>query len=149
MARWKDLTWEDRLTRHHLRIADKKIEMYKCEIKNLHGYCADGNLPAWKNKEIYIGNMTPFEYLSRPCKFTCHDLSRSNPMPQGARRLLGLGLKFCTLCARPTNRINNTIKRVKEDVRRMAFLKKTHQKSARACTTYLSFTSKTTNGSKK
>ena len=44
-------------------------------------------------------------------------------MPQGARRLLGLGFKFCTLRARSTNRINNTIKRVKEDVRMIAFFK--------------------------
>ena len=46
-----------------------------------------------------------------------------NPKPLGARRLLGVGLKFCTLRARPTNRINKTIDRVKADVRRMAFFK--------------------------
>ena len=44
-------------------------------------------------------------------------------MPQGTRRLLGLGLKYCTSRARPTNKINKTIDRVKQDIRRMAFFK--------------------------
>ena len=120
-ARWKDLTWETRLLNHHLHIAERKIDLYRNEIMCLHGYCADGNLPTWKNKENHIGNMTPAEYLSRPANIACHDLRERNPRPQGARCLLGLGLKFCTLRARPTNRINKTIDRVKADVRRMAF----------------------------
>ena len=44
-------------------------------------------------------------------------------MPQGTRRLLGLGLKFSTSRARPTNRINRTIDRDKQDIRKMAFFK--------------------------
>ena len=104
-------------------IAERKIEMYRNEILCVYGYCADGNLPTWENKENHIGSMTPAEYLSRPANMACHDLCKRYPKPQGARRLLGLGLKFCTLRARPTNRINQTIDRVKADVRRMAFFK--------------------------
>ena len=49
--------------------------------------------------------------------------THTDPMPQGTRRLLGLGLKFCTLRARPTNRINKTIERAKTDIRRMAYFR--------------------------
>ena len=118
--RWKELTWETRLANHYLQIAKRKIELYKNEIMCLYGYCADGNLPTWKNQENYIGSMTPTEYLARPTNMACHNLCENNPMPQGTRRLLGLGLKYCTLRARPTNRINQTIEKTKQDVRRMA-----------------------------
>ena len=97
--------------------------MYKKEIICLYGYCADGNLPSWKNKENYIGGMTPTEFLSRPTNIACHNLCLTHPIPQGTRRLLGLGLKFCTLKARPTNRINKTIERAKTDIRRMAYFR--------------------------
>ena len=67
--------------------------------------------------------MTPTQYLARPTNMTCHNLCKNNPMPQGTRRLLGLGLKYCTLRAFPTNRINKTIDRAKQDIRRMPFFK--------------------------
>ena len=121
----------NRLETHHLLAASKKVEMYKKEIICLYGYCADGNLPSWKNKENYIGALTPTEFLSCPTNIACHNLYKTNPMPQGTRRLLGLGLKFCTLCACPTNRINQTIERAKTDIRRMAFLKRTRPRSVR------------------
>ena len=85
-------------------------------------------LPLWKSKENYIGAMTSAEYLSRPTNMACHDLCLENPMPQGTHRLLGLGLKFCTSRVRPTNRINRTIERVKQDIRRMAFSKENPSK---------------------
>ena len=68
-----------------------------------------------ENKEDYIGAMTLAEYLSRPTNMACHDLCLENPTPQGTFSLLGLGLKVCTSRARPTNRTNRTIDRVKED----------------------------------
>ena len=73
-ARLKELTWEARLHAHHLHNAEKKIEMYRTEIENSYGYCIGGNLPLCKNKEIYIGAMTPADYLSRPTNMACHDL---------------------------------------------------------------------------
>ena len=81
-----------------------------------------------EKQENYIGAMTPAEYLSRPTNMACHDLCLENPMPQGTHRLLGLGLKFCTSRVRPTNRINRTIARVKQDIRRMAFSKENPSK---------------------
>ena len=115
-ARLKELSWESRLHAHHLHIAEKKIELYKTEIKNLYGYCADGILPLWKNKENCIDAMTPAEYLSWPTNMACHNLFLENPMPQGTRRLLGLGLKFCTPRVRSTSRINRTLERVTQDI---------------------------------
>ena len=114
---------ETRLANHYLQIAKRKIELYKNEIMCLYGYCADGNLPTWKNQENYIGSIIPTEYLTRPTNMVCHNLCENNPMSMGTRRLLGLGLKYCTLCARPTNRINQTIEKAKQDVRRMAYFK--------------------------
>ena len=134
------------LRNHHLHIAEKKIEMCRSEIICLYGYCANGNLPTWKNEEIYIGNMTPTQYLVRPTNMACHNLCKNNPMPQGTWRLLGLGLKYYTLRARPTNRTNKTIDRAKQDIRRMAFSKKILLRNARGSTTYLSYTLKIQNG---
>ena len=64
----------------------QKNELYRTEIENLYGYCAYGNLPLWKDKENYIGAMTPEEYLSRPTSMACRDLCLENPTPQGTRR---------------------------------------------------------------
>ena len=44
-------------------------------------------------------------------------------MPNGAPSILGLGLKFCLKHPRPTNKIEDTIKRFTEDVRRISWVK--------------------------
>ena len=44
-------------------------------------------------------------------------------MPPGTKSLLGLGLKYCIKRPRPTNKLDNTINRFKNDVRRIHFFK--------------------------
>ena len=53
----------------------------------------------------------------------CHDYCAIKPMPPGTKSLLGLGLKYCIKRPRPTNKLDNTIDRFKNDVRRIHFFK--------------------------
>ena len=65
------------------------------EVAEMHGTdTKEGQPTPVENKENYIGAMTSVEYLSRPTNIACHDLYLENPMPQGTRRLMGLGPNF-------------------------------------------------------
>ena len=95
--------------------------MTKKEIMRQCGFCVDPLLPTWQNVEIYIGEMTPSQFLARPTNMACHDLCVDKPMPHGTRRFLGLGLKHAVLRPLPTNNLNKTIQNVKETVQRVEY----------------------------
>ena len=122
--RWKrEIGWEETLRQHHLNIATKKLQQYKKQITNYFGYCADPSLPPWANKLDYIKRMTVEQYSSRPANMGCHDYCMIKAMPPGTKSLLGLGLKYCIKRPHPTNKLDNTINRFKNDVRRIHFFK--------------------------
>ena len=90
-------------------------------VENAFGFCADPSLPVWKNVENYICQMTPTEFYGSPYNSTFHNLCKKTPIPPGTRSLMGKGLKFCPTRPRPTNNVNKSLKRFRNDLRRMAF----------------------------
>lgn len=74
--------------------------------------------------ENYILQMTPSAFYSRATNMTCHNYCNPpSAIPIGVKSLLGLGLKYCIKAPRPTNKLDTTIDRFKNDVRRISFWK--------------------------
>lgn len=68
--------------------------------------------------------MTARAYFSRITNITCHNFCEPpDLMPTGVKSLLGLGLKYCIKAPKPTNKIDKTIERLRDDVRRIAWLR--------------------------
>jgi len=99
---------------------EKIKNKYKDDIYHSYGYCADPDLPGWKNKEAYILQLSPEQYLSRPSNMACHNYCKYSAMPTGTRSLLGLVLKYCLRKARPNNAYDKTIARFRTNIRSIA-----------------------------
>jgi len=69
--------------------------------------------------------MTPTQYFCKATNMACHNYCSIKPMPVGTKQLLGLGLKYCIKRTRPTNKLDTTIDRFTNDVRRTYFFKYT------------------------
>ena len=55
---------------------------------------------------------------------TCHNYCEpQSSIPAGVKQFLGLGLKFCIKTPRPTNKLNKTFERFKNDIRRIHYFK--------------------------
>ena len=89
------MAWKERQILTAYQTANRKIEKYVKEIERQYGYCADPNLPCWKNVENYMLQMSVSEWFARPTNMACHDYCKYNPMPPGLRSFLGNGLKYC------------------------------------------------------
>lgn len=98
------------------------------EVREAHGFCADPGVPIWLNAENYYRQMNPINFSGHPTNRAFHNLCKTTPIPVGTKSLLGMGLKFCPTRPCPTNNINKTTKRLRKDVRRIAFL---HHKPAK------------------
>ena len=61
------------------------------------------------------------DYLSRPSNMACHNYCEpKSSMPQGVKSLLGLGLRYCIRAPKPSNDLDKTIERFKNDARRIS-----------------------------
>ena len=68
--------------------------------------------------------MSIMQYSTRATNMQCHNMcDPSSLMPLGVKSLLGLGLKYCVRTPRPTNKIKNTIDRLKRNLRLMWYFK--------------------------
>ena len=77
--------------------------------------------PAWQNIQEIISNMTVEEYRARPKNMACHNLCEELTPPVGTKNLLGLGLNFCLKYTKPGNKYEETLDRLKKDIRRIYF----------------------------
>jgi len=53
--------------------SNKKLEKYKKDIVQQCGFCADPNVPCWKNVEDYMFGMSVSEWFARPTNTAYHD----------------------------------------------------------------------------
>ena len=97
--------------------ANKIIKEYQQEIKKETGYCADPNLPKWKNVQNYILQM-PVAQLTLINNKAYHNKALKSTPPIGSKSVLGLGLKFCVKHPRPNHKIQGNLDRLKRDIRR-------------------------------
>ena len=101
----------------------KRIEKYRLQQVNHYGFCADPTKPTWLNQINFI-KCLPKEALGIITNRRCHNYcDPPSLVPQGLQSLLGLGLKYCIKYPRPTNRISKTVKRFKNDIRRIYHFK--------------------------
>ena len=59
------------------------VKKYMSKVENSFGFCADPNLPVWKNVENYISQMTPTEFYGNPYNSAFHNLCKKLSSPQG------------------------------------------------------------------
>eukprot|EP00984_Skeletonema_dohrnii_P034790 scaffold33693_cov154-Skeletonema_dohrnii-CCMP3373.AAC.1 len=116
--RWKELLADERRDRFILNEATTKLSKYKREQEELFGFCANPNLPLWKNKIDYINQLTIDQINAEPSNLTCHNYCDELAPPPGTKRLLGKGLKYCVKYPVPTNDINLSLSRFENDVLR-------------------------------
>jgi len=84
----------------YLAQAEENIRKYKEEIIESFGFCADGNLPPWKNAEQYILQL-PVSHLHQIQNQAYHNFCHPCDIPHGTKSLIGKGLKFCIKTPRP------------------------------------------------
>jgi len=97
--------------------ANKIIKEYHEEIKKESGYCADPNLPKWKNTQNLILQL-PVSQLQSITNKAYHNKTKKSSAPRGSKSVLGLGLKYCVKHPRPSHKIQKNIDRLKRDIRR-------------------------------
>ena len=73
-------------------------------------------LPVWKNIENVLGDMTKYEYFSRPSRMAFHNLCTKKKPPDGVGSTLGLSLKFCVQSDRIPNCFDGSFERFANDV---------------------------------
>jgi len=112
-----------RRERRHMNRADQLVRNHGELLKEQYGFLAEVDKPLWYNVERRLGEMNCQEILSMPRNLKCHNLLENNPLPQGARALLGLGLNFCIRTDTTTETTNNTFSRLSNDVRRIYHLR--------------------------
>ena len=90
-------------------------------LRKRDGFLVDPSIPMELEVRRIIGEMTVAEFESRFIKMACHILcTQPNPMPR-VKALLGLGLNFCVRKPRNDMNIEETMTRMRKDVRRMYF----------------------------
>ena len=101
--------------------ASQRLRKFKEGLRAQYGYLAEPSWPLWRNRNNYVMRMSVREYLAMPRNRTCHNLLRRLPLPPGTKTLLGNGLNFCVTHKYPANKIEETISRYSNDVRRTVF----------------------------
>ena len=61
------------------------------------------------------------EFLNHPKNTAVHNLLFEKPLPVGTKPLFGKGSKFCLRARNPTNKLQDTIDRFNNDVRRVNY----------------------------
>ena len=59
------MAWKERQILTAYQTAKRKTEKYVKEIERQYGYCADPNLPCWKNVENYMLQMYAYLICAR------------------------------------------------------------------------------------
>ena len=105
-----------------MNTALQKIASYKSNFVSKYGFCADPDLPIWKNLETFYLQLPSSSYFARNSNRVCHNyLPPDCPAPIGVEQFLGLGLKYCVQTPRPSNNLSKTFARFANDVRRISF----------------------------
>jgi len=90
----------------------QKMNSFKQLMLKQFGFLADPNKPTWYNSQQVILQTPVSIYVNQPTNNAIHNLCKSTTeIPLGSFTLLGLGLNFCIKHRKPTNSINNSLKR--------------------------------------
>ena len=104
-----------------MRKAQHKIECHQEYLRKRDGFLANPEFTTKHNAQQALSEMTMFVYKSRVKNMTYHDLCTFRPAPAGVSCLLGLSLSYCLRSPRPNQDIDQTMTRLRNDVRRKSF----------------------------
>ena len=91
--------------------------MSTLQITKSFGFCANIDLPTWKNATIQLVNEKCKDYFGRINNTAYHDLSKITNPTEDIGELLGLGLKICIQSRRlEKSSLTEGIVRMRRDV---------------------------------
>ena len=108
----------------HLRLAISKMRQQVEAIRHKFGFVSYPQQPRWANFENAVGKMDSFLLQHQISNKSCHNLLRRLALPPGISQLLGLNLNYYVKPSSINSTIENTFKRLPNDIRRLYHLLK-------------------------
>ena len=112
------LKWSERRDNLYENRTSQRLQHFREDVRQQYGFLANPSWPLWRNMRELVKNMPVREFLEQPRNTAVHNLLFEKPLPAGTKTLFGKGLRFCLRSRTPANKLNNTIDRYNNDMRR-------------------------------
>ena len=115
------LKWSERRDNLYENRTSQRLQHFREDVRQQYGFLANPSWPLWRNMRELVKNMPVREFLEQPRNTAVHNLLFEKPLPAGTKTLFGKGLRFCLRSRTPANKLDDTIDRYNNDMRRTNF----------------------------